>query len=111
MAILRKNEKANKSDTKRSLQHRKNTRSLKFYNRTEKKLYYLCSENKDADQLCSHYNRWFHFQIKGVSLITLFSDILISDCIDFLLGLRALHTRSCNIENPGVICGLYDIYA
>ena len=38
----------------RSVQRQKVARGLKFRIQEEEELYYLCSENKDADQLCSY---------------------------------------------------------
>ena len=42
------------SDTNRSVQLRQMARSLKFRIKEEEELYYPCSENKGADQLCSY---------------------------------------------------------
>ena len=36
------------------MQSQKQARSLKFWVKVEETLYYLCSENKGADQLCSY---------------------------------------------------------
>ena len=44
----------NRSDTNRPVQVQKRARSLKFRIKVEEELYYLSSENKDADQLCSY---------------------------------------------------------
>ena len=44
----------NTSDTNTSDTLQKNARSLKFWIYVEEELYYLCSENKGADQLRSH---------------------------------------------------------
>ena len=44
----------NKSDKKRPVQSKKKSRSLKFPIFEEGELYYPCSENKGADQLCSY---------------------------------------------------------
>ena len=41
----------NRSDTNRPVQSRKNARNLKFWISKEGGLYYLCSENKGANQL------------------------------------------------------------
>ena len=41
----------NRSDTNRAVQAQKTARSLKFWSKVEKELYYLSSENKGADQL------------------------------------------------------------
>ena len=43
-----------RSDTKQSVQLQKMARSLKFPIYEEEELYYLCSENKGADQLRSY---------------------------------------------------------
>ena len=37
-----------------SVEYRKMARCLNFCIQVEKELYYLCSENKGADQLCSN---------------------------------------------------------
>ena len=42
---------SNRSDTNRPLQLQKHARSLKFWSKVEKELYYPSSENKGADQL------------------------------------------------------------
>ena len=42
------------SDTNRLVQSQKIARSLKFRLMEEEELYYPCSENKGADQLCSY---------------------------------------------------------
>ena len=46
-----------RSDTNRAVQPQKMARSLKFwiYTKEEEGLYYLYSENKDADKLCSYH--------------------------------------------------------
>ena len=44
----------NRSDTNRPVLSQKQARSLKFRIEEEEKLYYLCSENKGADQLRSY---------------------------------------------------------
>ena len=44
---------SNKVNTKRPVQSQKQARSLKFWIE-EEGLYYPCSENKGADQLCSY---------------------------------------------------------
>ena len=41
----------NRSDTNRSVQLQKQASSLKCWSQVEEELYYLCSENKGADQL------------------------------------------------------------
>ena len=41
-----------RSDTNQAVQLQKMTRGLKFRIYKEEGMYYLCSENKDADQLC-----------------------------------------------------------
>ena len=41
-----------RSDTNRAVQLQKMARGLKFRIQEVKGLYYPCSENKDADQLC-----------------------------------------------------------
>ena len=41
----------NRSDTNQAVQSQKQARSLKFRIEEEEEVYYLCSENKDADQL------------------------------------------------------------
>ena len=43
-----------RSDTNRSVQSQKQARSLIFRICEEEELYYPCSENKGADQLCSY---------------------------------------------------------
>ena len=43
-----------KSNTNWPVQPHKQTRSLKFPIKEEEGLYYLCSENKGTDQLCSN---------------------------------------------------------
>ena len=44
----------NRSDTNRPVQLQKMARGLKFWIKKEEELYYPCSENKVADQLCSY---------------------------------------------------------
>ena len=44
----------NRSDTNQAVQSQKQARSLNFRILEEEELYYPCSENKDADQLCSY---------------------------------------------------------
>ena len=41
-------------DTNRPVQSQKQARNLKFWILEEERLYYPCSENKGADQLCSY---------------------------------------------------------
>ena len=43
-----------RSDTNRPVQSQKKARSLKFRIEQEEGLYYLSSENKDADRLCGY---------------------------------------------------------
>ena len=43
-----------RSDTNRAVQPQKMARGLKFWILEVERLYYLCSENKGADQLCSN---------------------------------------------------------
>ena len=43
----------NRSNTNQSVESKKMARSLKFWTLKEEELYYLCSENKGADQLRS----------------------------------------------------------
>ena len=43
-----------RSDTNRAVQSQKQARGLKFWLEVEEELYYPCSENKGADQLCSY---------------------------------------------------------
>ena len=43
-----------RSDTNQSVQPQKMATSLKFQIKQEEELYYPCSENKGADQLCSY---------------------------------------------------------
>ena len=43
-----------RSDTNGNVQLQKKARSLKFRIKEEEGLYNPCSENKDADQLCSY---------------------------------------------------------
>ena len=45
---------SDKGDTNRAVQPHKMTRSFKFRIKKEEGLYYLCSENKDTDQLCGY---------------------------------------------------------
>ena len=42
------------SDTNQPVQSQKQARSLRFWIYEEEGLFYPCSENKDADQLCSY---------------------------------------------------------
>ena len=42
-----------RSDTNRPVQSQKQARNLKFWIEEEQGLYYLCSENKGTDQLCT----------------------------------------------------------
>ena len=42
------------SDTNRPVLSQKQARSLKFWIYVEEELHCMCSENKDADQLCSY---------------------------------------------------------
>ena len=44
----------NRSDTNQAVQSQKQARSLKFQIKEEEEVYYSCSENKGADQLCSY---------------------------------------------------------
>ena len=44
----------NRSDRNQAVQSQKQARSLKFQIQEEEELYYLYSENKGADQLCSY---------------------------------------------------------
>ena len=44
----------NRSDTNRPVQAQKQARSLKFRIKEEEQVYYPCSENKGADQLCGY---------------------------------------------------------
>ena len=43
-----------RSDTNQPVQLQKMARTLKFWMVREEELYYPCSENKGADQLCSY---------------------------------------------------------
>ena len=43
-----------RSDTNGAVKSQKKARSLKFQIQEEDQLYYPCSENKGADQLCSY---------------------------------------------------------
>ena len=43
-----------RSDTNRAVQQQKMARDLKFRIKEVGELYYLCSENKGADQLCGY---------------------------------------------------------
>ena len=45
----------NRSDTNQAVQSQKQARSLKFRIKEEEERYYLCSENKGADQLCGYH--------------------------------------------------------
>ena len=51
---IRSSEFPTRSDTNRPVQSKKQARSLKFRIWEEERLYYLCRENKGADQLCSY---------------------------------------------------------
>ena len=44
----------NRSDTNQAVQSQKQARSLKFWSKIEKELYYPSSENKGTDQLRSY---------------------------------------------------------
>ena len=55
MRLYRSSGFPTRSDTNRAVQSQKMARGLKFRIRVGEGLYYLCSENKDADQL--HGNR------------------------------------------------------
>ena len=44
----------NRFDTNQPVPSQKNARSLKIWIQVEEELYYLCIENKDADQLCGY---------------------------------------------------------
>ena len=50
----RSSEFPTRSNINRSVQSQKKARSLKFWIKVEEELYYPCSENKGADQLCSN---------------------------------------------------------
>ena len=58
------------SDTEEPVQSQKWARNLKFLNKEEEILYYLCSENKDADQLCSYFVIAFAFVFCWFSFAT-----------------------------------------
>ena len=45
-----------RSDTNRTEQPQNMARGMKFWIQEEKRLYYLCSKNKGADQLCGGYH-------------------------------------------------------
>ena len=45
---------SDQSDTNRAVQPQKMARGLKFWIQKVEGLYYPCSENKGADQLCGH---------------------------------------------------------
>ena len=55
-----------RSDTNRAVQPQKIhvARDLKFWIQQVEGLYYLCSENKGADQLCSYLRLCFHIYAK-----------------------------------------------
>ena len=58
-AALRENQSSRfstRSHLNQSVQSQEQTRTLEFRILEEEKLYYLCSENKGADQLRSYYN-------------------------------------------------------
>ena len=59
-----------RSDTNRQ----KQARSLKFWVKVEEILYYLCSENKRADQLCSYCTADLHLCFR-LSILLVFSCI------------------------------------
>ena len=44
----------NRSDTNQAVQSQKQTRSLIYWILEEEEVYYLCSKNNGADQLCSY---------------------------------------------------------
>ena len=57
MSLRKRNQQygfTTRSDTNQAVQPQKQTRSLKFWIEGEEGLYYLCGENKGADQLCSY---------------------------------------------------------
>ena len=45
----------NRSDRNQAVQSQKQARSLKFRIKEEEEMYYPCSENKGADQLCGYH--------------------------------------------------------
>ena len=45
---------SNRSDINQPVQSQKQARSMKFWIKEEEGLYYMCSENKGADQLSSY---------------------------------------------------------
>ena len=47
-------------DTNRAVQSQKMARGLKFLFKKVEELYYLCSENKGADQLCGYHEAGLH---------------------------------------------------
>ena len=57
-----------RSDTNRAMQTQKMARGLKFRSYEEEGLYYLCSENKSADQLCGYRTAglWLCFRIYAI---------------------------------------------
>ena len=59
------------SDTNRPVQLLKNARCLKFWLQVKEEFYYPCSENKDADQLCSYCTADQHLCFRiGKSLVS-----------------------------------------
>ena len=61
------------SDTNQALQLQKMARGLKFQIKKEEGLYFLCSENKGADQICvfvvAYAKCWFSHDAAQISLI------------------------------------------
>ena len=63
----------NRSDTNRPVQAQKQARSLKFRVLEEDEVYYSCSENKGADQLCG-------YREAGLRLCFLICRLLVFPC-------------------------------
>ena len=69
------------SDTNKAVQPQKMVRGLKFWDLVVEELYYLCSENKGADQLCSYFTAdlaplFSHMQKTGFLIMQLISDFI-----------------------------------
>ena len=71
--------------TQTGMLSQKQARSLRFWIEDEEELYYLCSENKDADQLCVDCTAesaplFSHMQVAGFPMRWLnYSDVLVTD--------------------------------
>ena len=73
-----------RSDTNLPLQSQKQARSLKFRVYVEEQMYYPCSENKGADQLCSHCTADLRLCFRVCSLLVFWCG---SSTEDYLLQL------------------------